>query len=212
MSESTETVSTGGGAATPLGEDFIALLSGLIGGSQAGGVQPASPDQPTSISKRGLTIERTGATDRFAQTDPIERTDQVSQAIERLLSGNVGSNLEGNITELVGQQTRDQIDATRARFGASGGTSLGTPAAVAESNVTARQGPALAAALGQLDLSRAGIQLNTLQSLLQALAGLSGRGIPQAAENIVVKPNPFISFLGAAGGAAQGAGQIAQAI
>ncbi len=84
-----------------------------------------------------------------------------------------------------------------------GGTGAGTPGAYAESLYRSQVAPQAAMQIGQL-------QNQFLQPLLQAMFGLSQRGIPQAVE--AVSPSPFSQITGAITGAAAGAAPIMRAL
>lgn len=114
-----------------------------------------------------------------------------------------GGKLGGSLGELIKMNQERDVGALRARFGASGGMSFGTPAAFAESSYRAQAAPQAATAIGQL-------QLSALEPILRSMLSLSGLGIPQA--QTTVSTNPWLSGLEALAGGATGAGALISGI
>jgi hypothetical protein len=170
MAPSIKTV--GGGPATGLAKDWTAQLDKWINTGSFGTAGVGDPSKQTS---GGLGI------------------------LNDILSSGAGT-VGGALAKQIADKQAMDVGDLRARFGASGGVSLGTPAAFAEGNLRAKQGPEAATAIG-------GLQLSALGPLLQMISQLSGMGIPQA--STVVEPNPWLSGIGALGGAATGAGNLA---
>lgn len=155
----------GGGPAVGLAEDFIRLLRGSLSGNFGG--------QPT-------------AGQRFDQADPLASTGGIARILQNILGEGAGT-LGGSLSEMIRRESERNVGDLRARFGAGGGTSLGTPAAFAESLFRAETAPRTALGVGQL-------QLSALLPLLQLVGGLSERGI--APRQTVAQPSAFSSFLG----------------
>lgn len=179
MGQKTETVRTGDSPAVGLAGNFIDFLEPFLTGSGVG-------------------------TRPIQMNDGPNRTGGIASILNDILSGGAGK-LGGSLQELVQQSINDEVGAVRARFGASGGTSRGTPAAVAESVVRSRAAPQLAATVGNL-------QLQTILPLLQLVQGLSGRGLPQLEDSVLVKDNPLITGLGAVSGLARAGGAALQGV
>ncbi len=114
-----------------------------------------------------------------------------------------GGKFGGALGELIKMNQQQDIGNIRSRFGASGGMSLGTPAAYAESVYRAHAAPETATAIG-------GLQLQALEPILRSILSLSGIGIPQA--TTTVSTNPWLSGLEGLAGAASGAGPLISAI
>ena len=178
MGASKETVATGGGAATPLADDFVSFLRSGLGGDFGGGI----------------------AGDRFGAADPRGSTEGIAAILNDIFSSGGGA-AGTSITENINRSIEDQAGNLRAGFTARGGTSLGTPGAVGEAVLRSRAAPLATQAV-------TGIQLQFLIPILRMIAQLSGRGIPQAEESIFVDENPFIKGLSALAGGAQGVGSI----
>lgn len=178
------TTEAGGGAAKPLGEDFISFLtSGLQGGF--GGRR--SPGDQTSI---------------------------IAQALNDLIGGgDIDSSGEREaLQQTIQQDTARQVADLRERFTATGGSS-GTPAAVAEGLFRSNVTPKLATALGGLDFRNrqqaSQERLSALIPILQLFGGLSSRGIPQAFSQNIVTESPFVTGTQALAGLAQAGGSLA---
>lgn len=146
----------GGGPATGLAKDFTGWLDKAL---NSGSFGPAGTGNPT------------GDTAGF------------SGMLNDILAGGAGK-LGGSLNQLIKSKQEGDIGDLRSRFGASGGMAFGTPAAYAEAQLRAKQGPEAATAIG-------GLQLSALMPILQMIAGLSGKGIPQAES--VVSTNPWLS-------------------
>lgn len=179
----------GGGPATGLADSLVQLLqSGLSGNfsTGGGGTRSGGPDgfggQPS-------------ATDRFAQADPMGRTQGVMGWLNDILAGGAGK-LGGSINDLFQKQTTRDVGDIRARYGASGGMSLGTPGATAEALYRSDAAPKGALAIGNL-------QSSILMPLLQMAMGLAGKGISQ--RSTVASPSvgsQILSTVGQVAGAA----------
>lgn len=150
----------GGGAATGLSDNLIAFLSqGLNTGSFGTG-------SPAGGGAMGQTVGIAGV-------------------LNDILSGGAGK-LGGSLNQLITNDTNDQVNALRARYGASGGTAYGTGAQYGEGVIRAKQAPALTQAVGNL-------QLNAVQNLLSVISGLAGKGIAQ--RQGVMEQNPLLTGL-----------------
>ena len=146
----------GGGRATGLADDFISLLQSGLSGRFAPG-----------------------------NANPYGSTAGIAGVLNDILAGGAGR-FGGALSNLIHADTERQAADLRARFGAQGGASFGTPAAYAESLFRSEAAPRAATAIGQL-------QLSALAPLLQIISGLGERGIPQATN--VASPSPLTSFL-----------------
>lgn len=177
-----KTGTVGGGPATGLATDFTDWLGKALNSS-------GSPAAKSNLASPAA---------KFGEADPVGQTQGISGVINDLLSGGAG-NIGGSLATLIGNQHTQDIGDLRARFGASGGMSFGSPAAYAESNYRAKAAPEAATAIGNL-------QLSAIMPLLQMISGLSGKGIPQA-ENYV-STNPWLSGFEALAGGASGAGKF----
>lgn len=140
----------GGGPATGLANDFVKFLQNGLNSGTFGGLTAATGTM--------------GA-------NPAGSTVGIAGVLNDILSGGAGQ-LGGSLQEMISKQGNRDADALRARFGASGGTAFGTPAAYAESLLRSETAPKLATAVG-------GLQLQALQPLLGIIAGLSQKGISQ---------------------------------
>ena len=141
---------SGGGPATGLANDFVgwlqqALQTGSFGGGTAG--------------------QRAGGADPFGSTSGI------SGILNDLLSQG-GGRVGGAYSDMISKQGERDVNALRSRFGYSGGTAFGTPAAHGEALLRSETAPKLTAAIG-------GLQMGALSQLLPIFAGLSGKGIAQ---------------------------------
>lgn len=155
MGLNTQHKEVGGGAATPLAEDFVNMLQQAITGSGSFG---------------GVT-----AGQRANGADPVGSTGGVMGILANLLSGGAGE-IGGSMSEMITKQADRDVNALRERFSVGGGASFGTPAAYAESLLRSETAPKLTQAVG-------GLQMQALSQLLPIIAGISGRGISQR-ENI----------------------------
>lgn len=140
----------GGGPATGLANDFINFLQQGLQTGSFGGVS---------------------STQRLQGTDPVGATGGIAGVLNDILSGGAG-NLGGSLGQMISRDVDRQAGAVRSRFGASGGTAFGTPAAYAESLVRSESAPRIATAVG-------GLQLQALSQILPILAGMSSKGIAQ---------------------------------
>lgn len=119
----------GGGKASGFADDFIGMLSGLLGG-QAG------------ASSAGA---------QFSAANPQGSTGGVMEALQGLLSGTGAQH--GAINTMISKQGDRDVAGLRARFGAGGGTAFGTGAQYGEGVMRAETAPKMAMAHGQLQLS-----------------------------------------------------------
>ncbi|KKL84402.1 hypothetical protein LCGC14_1965100 [marine sediment metagenome] len=179
---STETVESGGGAATPVAEDFSTFLQNVLAGGGGG---------------------------QGVGRSPVEQTSGIMQALNELIAGPDVRGQQSAIQQVIQQDTERQTADLRERF-TSGGGSQGTPSAVAEALFRSETTPRIATAVGDLDLRANQQRIQALMSFLQLLGGFAGRGVPQARTDVLVKPGPFdfitggveagASIAGAAGG------------
>ncbi len=173
---SIETVGTGGGAATPVAEDFAAFLQGILGGGGGGG----GP---------------------FGGRDPTGQTTDIMKALNELIAGVDVSGQQGAIQQTIQQSSERQVANLRERFTAGGG-SRGTPSAVAEGLFRSEVTPRIATAVGDLELRANQQRIQALLPFLQLLSGFAGRGVPQAREDIVIQPGWLELLAGIAEGGA----------
>lgn len=157
MGHSTKDV--GGGPAVGLGQDFISVLQKLL---NSGGLGTAgSPDGPGS-------------------------TGGIYGVLQDILSPGAG-NVGGAFKDIFSKESDRAVAGLRSRFGTSGGTAFGSPAAYAESLYRSEVGPKLTAGIGNL-------QLQAIASLIPSLAGLASKGISQ--RQTVQQSNPITDALG----------------
>lgn len=178
-----KTGTVGGGSATGLAKDFTGWLDSILN----------PPAAKTNLA---------APAGQFNSADPVGQTAGIGGVINDILSGGAGK-LGGSLNELIKQQQKTDVGDLRARFGAAGGMAFGTPAATAEALYRAQAAPQAATQIGNL-------QLSAITPLLNIIAGLSGKGIPQA--ETAIYPNPWLSGLEALGGAASGAGSLAKGL
>lgn len=165
----------GGGPATGLADNFISFLS------------------------QGLNTGSFGA-GSAAGGDAVGQTSGIAGVLNDILSGGAG-NLGGSMAQLIRNDTTDQVNQMRARFGVGGGTAYGTGAQYGEGILRAKQAPALTTAVGNL-------QLGAIQNLLGIMAGLAGKGITQ--RQGAMEENPWMTGAKIAGGVIkQGAAMMA---
>lgn len=155
----------GGGPATGLADNFIQFLS------------------------QGLNTGTFGA-GQAAGGDAMGQTQGIAGVLNDILSGGAG-NLGGSMAQLIKNDTNDQVNALRARFGAAGGTAYGTGAAYGEGVLRSKQAPALTTAVGNL-------QMGAIQNLMGIMAQLAGKGIAQ--RQGVMEENPWMTGAKVAGG------------
>lgn len=123
---------------------------------------------------QGLNTGTFGA-GNHAGSDAIGQTRGIAGVLNDILS-NGGGTAGGALRTQIENETNRNAADLRARFGAQGGTAFGTGAQFAEGVLRSESAPKIATAVGNL-------QLAALSPILQAMMGLSERGIPQA-ENI----------------------------
>ena len=161
MGATTETIATGGGAATPVAEDFASFLQDFLG-------------------QGGQPLGR----------DPTQQTTGIAQALNELIAGVDVRGPQSAIQQTIQQSRGREAADLRERF-TSGGGSRGTPSAVAEALFRSETTPKIATAVGELDLRANQQRIQALMSFLQQIGGFAGRGVPQAEESILVKPGPL---------------------
>lgn len=192
MTPNTQTV--GGGPATGLANEFTQWLSqglatGIFGGPSPGAaVSGANP----VAGVQALTQRLTGGAPPKIPGSP---TTGPSGIVNDILSGGAGK-IGGSLQQILAQQQGTDVANLRSRY-SMGGTGTGSPAAFAESLYRSQAAPQAAMQIGQL-------QLSALLPLLNMIAQLSGRGIPQA--STVVGPSDFSQITGGLAGLAEGAG------
>ena len=196
----TETIATGGGAATPVADEFSKFLQSILTGGFATTTVPGQPQAVPGIPGATLSTSTT-------RRDPVDQTTGIAQALNALIAGPDVTGQQSAVQEIIQKSSGRQVADLRERFTAGGG-SRGTPSAVAEGLFRSEVTPRIAAATGELDLRANQQRIQALMSFLQLLSGFAGRGVPQAEESIIVKPGP-LDYL--AGFAESGAGIAAGA-
>ena len=128
-----------------LSNDFMTMMGALLNGGSTG--QPAGSKAYTA-------------------------TTGVAGVLSDILSGG-GGKVGGSLATLLQKSQERNIGNLRARFGASGGMSHGTPAAFAEALYRSEAAPQIATQVGKL-------QLEALSPLLNIYAGITDKSIPDA--------------------------------
>lgn len=205
----TETIESGGGAATPVAEGFGKFLEQLFGGGDSGGFRPPGRFSPgrtgtdRSFNIPGFTEGGTGV-GNFG--DPTGKTFDLMQALNDLIKGPDVTGSQEAIQKSIQQSTDLQTADLRERFTAGGG-SQGTPSAVAEAIFRSQTPAKTATAVGGLELEANRQRMQALFQLFQVLLGFSGKGIPQARTDTIVNPGTFatVASLGESGARVFGA-------
>ena len=153
----------GGGSASGLADSMIAMLRGTLGGGMGGG---------SGMAQTGDAMNNMGG---------------IGGVLSDILSGGAGR-IGGAYSDMINTDTTRQVDALRSRFGASGGMSMGTPAAYGEALLRSEQAPKLVQAIG-------GLQMGAINPLMQIMAGLASKGIAQREGTMT--PNPWMSGIAA---------------
>jgi hypothetical protein len=167
----------GGKSAQPLAEGFMDfLLRGLTTGSFGTGA----------------------ATGQYGAADPIGSTQGIAAILNDILSGGAGK-VGGSFAEMINRDTERQAGAVRARYGAGGGTSFGTPAAHAEALIRAESAPRLTGTIGQL-------QLGAIMPLLNLMGQFASKGVSQ--RQTMATPNTFQSIVSGVGSVLPGIASI----
>ncbi len=182
LGPSTETVESGGGAATGVAGDFASFLQDFLG-------------------QGGQPLRR----------DPTQQTTGIMQALNELIAGPDVRGEQSAIQQTIQQDTERQTANLRERFTAGGG-SRGTPSAVAEALFRSNVTPKIATAVGNLDLRANQQRIQALFPFLQLLGGFAGRGVPQATTDTIVKPGPLDLITGGLGGIGSILGPILGAV
>lgn len=165
----------GGGKATGLGNDLAtwldqALRTGTFGSGAGGG----------------------SAAGNFANNG-------ISAIFNDILSPGAGK-LGGALGETIQNQKQFDLSSILGRFGAGGGMSFGSPAAYGASNYLAKEAPAEALGIGNL-------QMSALAPILNMMMGIGQKGISQ--RQTMVQPSDLsqaLSVIAPVAGAAFGAG------
>lgn len=171
---------TGGGPAVGLADSLAQFFQSGLKGNFAGG--------------------QNGPAENMGKVDPGARTGGIASVLDDILSAG-GGKVGGALQEIIQQDVTKQVGDVRGRFGASGGTSRGSPAAIAESMIRSQSAPAITSAIG-------GLQMSALTPILSLITQFAGKGVAQREEGITAEPNPFLTFLQAISGGAQGAGSL----
>lgn len=150
----------GGGPATGLADNLVGFLS------------------------QGLNTGTFGA-GQAAGGDAMGQTQGIAGVLNDILSGGAG-NLGGSMAQLIRNDTTDQVNQMRSRFGAAGGTAYGTGAQYGEGVLRSKQAPALTSAVGNL-------QMGAIQNLLGIMTNIAGKGITQ--RQGAMEENPWMTGL-----------------
>lgn len=150
----------GGGPATGLADNFVQFLSQGLNTGTFGAGTPAGGDA-------------------------MGQTQGIAGVLNDILSGGAGK-LGGSLGQLISNDTNDQVQSLRARYGAGGGTAYGTGAQYGEGVLRSKQAPALASAVGNL-------QMGAISNLLGIISGISQKGITQ--RQGTMSPDPWASAL-----------------
>ena len=164
-----ETITSGGGAAGPVAEDFAKFLQGIFSGG--GGLGPGN--------------------------DPTGQTTAIMKALNELIAGVDVSGPQAAIQKSIQQDTEFQTANLRERFTAGGG-SQGTPSAVADGLFRSTVTLSVATAVGDLELRANRQRIEALLPFLQLLGGFAGRGVPQAGTDVIVRPGKLETATGLA--------------
>ena len=162
-------------SATGFSNNFMSLLQGLLTGGTGGA----------------------NAAGQFNASNPFGSTmGGASGILQNILSPGAGQ-LGGALATQLAQSQTQNVDALRERYGAFGGTSLGSPASSAEAQYRAYATPQITSAIGNL-------QLGAISPLLNAAYGMANRGVTQP----YLQPSAFTQFLQGASGVANLAGSV----
>ena len=164
-----ETITSGGGAAGPVAEDFAKFLQGIFSGG--GGLGPGN--------------------------DPTGQTTAIMKALNELIAGPDVRGQQSAVQQVIQQDTERQTANLRERFTAGGG-SRGTPSAVAEGLFRSNVTPRIATAVGDLELRANQQRTDAVLRFLQVAGGFAGRGVPQAGTDIIVRPGALETATGLA--------------
>ncbi|KKK84889.1 hypothetical protein LCGC14_2778800 [marine sediment metagenome] len=200
-----ETIESGGGAATPVAEEFGRFLESLFTGGTARGpaTQPVSTRELIGRRAAGIPDPTPG----FGPRTPVDQTTDIMQALNALIAGPDVSGQQGAIQKVIQTSTERQAANIRERFTAGGG-SRGTPSAVAEGLFRSEVVPRTAAVTGELELRANRQRMESFFQLMQVLLGFSGKGIPQAKTDVIVQPGALEILAGLG----EGAGETAAAL
>jgi len=196
----TETIATGGGAATPVADEFSKFLQSILTGGFATTTVPGQPQAVPGIPGATLSTSTT-------RRDPVDQTTGIAQALNALIAGPDVTGQQSAVQEIIQKSSGRQVADLRERFTAGGG-SRGTPSAVSEALFRSNVTPRIATAVGQLDLQSNQQRIQALLPFLQILSRFAGRGVPQAKTDVIVNPGPLSDIAGIA----QGVGKTASAI
>lgn len=150
----------GGGAATGLADNLVSFLSQGLNTGTFGAGSPAG-------------------------SDAMGQSQGIAGVLNDILSGGAGK-LGGSLSQLIQNDTNNQVNDMRARYGAAGGTAYGTGAQYGEGVLRAKQAPALTSAVGNL-------QLGAVQNLLGVISGIASKGIAQ--RQGAMEQNPWVTGL-----------------
>ncbi len=200
MAGATEITQAGGGAAAGTGSDFGAFLELLLGGS----ARPQSTPELDELRRKLADNQnesnpfvkannQQGLEKQIAELEanlPPDRRQGIEnspifQNLMSLIEGPDITGSEDSLRQLIEQDTEKQAANLRERFTA-GGSSAGTPAAVAESRFRAEAGPRAGVAVQQLDFQKRQQQIALISQLLGITSGFGAQGFP-AAENVVTQ-------------------------
>ena len=149
---------------------------------EGGGAATGLADQLIKFLSQGMNTGTYGA-GTAAGGDAAGSTVGVAGVLNDILSGGAG-NVGGSMAQLIRNDTNDQVNNLRARYGASGGTAFGTGAQYGEGVLRSKQAPAMTTAIGNL-------QMNAVQQIMNLMGNLAGKGISQ--RQGMVQENPWLT-------------------
>lgn len=147
---------TGGGPARGLGEDFTGFLQNFINSGSFG--TATTGQQANAANPMGSTAGIFGLLNSLVSNPATDKAVQ----------------------ETIRKQGERDVNSLRSRFGTSGGTAFGSPAAFAENQYRAEAAPREALAMNELAMSR----LQSLMPFFGMAEGVAHKGISQAETNL----------------------------
>lgn len=176
--------------------DFLGQLFGL---------QPSGGTPARTVKSGGMTVTKAGT----PSGDPISQTEGIAGTIQDLLAGPNIAGTGESIQKIIESDIDRGAANLRERFTASGGgSSVGTPAAVAESLFRAESAPRAGVALAQLDIQRRDSILKALAPLLGLGGTFTGMGTPQAGSYAFQTPSTASQLADLAKGVGSVAGGV----
>lgn len=159
-----------------------------VGGESALGL---AGDWTTALQQ----LLNTGGIGTAGGKDGPGATGDIMSVLSDILAGGKGA-AGSALAQLVGKSDERNVNALRARFTAGGGSSMGTPAAYAESLYRGEAAPHIAQAI-------TGLQLQAILPLLGYINQTANKGITQ--RQLIQSKSPFGQALDVIGGVAKSA-------